>query len=120
MQTLMPGKGMAQLKSAGFTGTITNTSLPDIIQLICIGRNTCRMQVRSGTNNGLIYFRKGEIIHAQTDGLQGEEAFYTILSWELGVFECDERRAKAETIQESWDFLLMESVRRLDSVSAFS
>jgi hypothetical protein len=109
-----------QLKSAGFRGTITNTSLPDIIQLICIGRNSCRMQVRSGTNNGLIYFRKGEIVHAQTDALEGEEAFYAILSWELGMFECDDRRAKTETIQESWDFLLMESVRRLDSVRSFS
>ncbi len=78
------------------------------------------MQVRSGTNNGLIYFRKGEIVHAQAHGLEGEEAFYTILSWELGVFECDERKAKAETIQESWDFLLMESVRRLDSVRSYS
>jgi hypothetical protein len=108
------------VKSAGFRGTITNTSLPDIIQLICIGRNTCRMHVRSGTNNGLIYFRKGEIIHAETHGMEGEEAFYMILSWELGVFECDDRRAKAETIQESWDFLLMESVRRLDSVRSLS
>lgn len=108
------------MKSAGFRGTITNTSLPDIIQLICIGRNTCRMQVRSGTNNGLIYFLKGEIVHAQTNGMEGEEAFYMILSWELGVFECDDRRAKAETIQESWDFLLMESVRRLDSVRNLS
>jgi hypothetical protein len=52
--------------------------------------------------------------------MEGEEAFYMILSWELGVFECDDRRAKAETIQESWDFLLMESVRRLDSVRSLS
>jgi Domain of unknown function (DUF4388) len=78
------------------------------------------MQVRSGINDGLIYFRKGEIVHAQTPGMEGEEAFYMILSWELGVFECDDRPAEAETIQESWDFLLMESVRRLDSVRSLS
>lgn len=78
------------------------------------------MQVRSGINNGLIYFRKGEIVHSQTGGTEGEEAFYTILSWELGMFECDDQRAKVETIQESWDFLLMESVRRLDAVRSFS
>ena len=120
MQTHISGARNKQLKSAGFRGTITNTSLPDIIQLICIGRNSCRMHVRSGTNNGLIYFRKGEIIHAQTDRTEGEEAFYTILSWELGVFECDNEPAKTETIQESWDFLLMESVRRLDAERGLS
>jgi hypothetical protein len=76
--------------------------------------------VRSGTNNGLIYFQKGEIVHAQTDGEEGEEAFYTILSWELGVFECDDQPTKTETIQESWDFLLMESVRRHDAIRSFS
>jgi hypothetical protein len=108
-----------ELKSAGFSGTVTNTSLHDIIQLICIGRNTCRMHVRSGANTGLIFFRDGEIVHAENQELQGEEAFYAILSWELGVFECDEAQVETDTIRESWDFLLMESMRRLDSVRGY-
>ena len=101
---------------SGFNGTVTNTSLHDIIQLICIGRNSCRMLVKSQENKGWIYFRDGEIVHAECNGLRGEEAFYTIVSWELGMFECDTTSAEAETIQESWDFLLMESMRRLDSL----
>jgi len=101
-------------RTPGFSGTITNTSLPDIIQLICIGRRSCRMLVRSRGRKGLVYFRDGEIVHAETNGTKGEEAFYNIVSWELGVFECDEESPVAETIQESWDFLLMESMRRLD------
>ncbi len=103
-------------KPSGFKGTITNTSLHDIIQLICIGRSTCRMRVRSGTSRGWIFFRDGEIVHAETGEIQGEEAFYRILSWELGVFECDEQAPDKESIHESWDFLLMESMRRLDSL----
>jgi hypothetical protein len=104
-----------QVQRVGFAGTITNTSLHDIIQLICIGRNTCRMCVRSGTEKGFISFRNGEIVHAESGDLKGEEAFYRVLSWELGAFECDEVAATEESIQESWDFLLMESMRRLDS-----
>lgn len=72
------------------------------------------MLVRSGAQEGWIYFRAGEIVHAQIGGAKGEEAFYAILSWELGIFECDEQPAETETIQESWDFLLMESMRRKD------
>lgn len=105
-----------QVQTTGFSGTVTNTSLHDIIQLICIGRNTCRMHVRSGMNKGVICFRDGEIVHAESRDLQGEEAFYVILSWELGVFECDNMPLERETIQESWDFLLMESMRRLDGL----
>jgi hypothetical protein len=102
------------LKTSGFGGTLTNTRLHDIIQLICIARATCHMQVRSGTHKGLICFKDGEIVHADTGGVEGERAFYDILSWELGVFECHERPVERETIEESWDFLLMESLRRVD------
>ncbi|MDQ7781253.1 MAG: DUF4388 domain-containing protein [Desulfomonilaceae bacterium] len=101
---------------SGFSGTVTNTSLHDIIQLICIGRNSCRMCVKSRDKRGWIYFRDGEIVHAECDDLMGEEAFYAIVSWELGLFECDVVPTETETIQESWDFLLMESMRRLDTL----
>ncbi len=101
---------------SGFSGTVTNASLHDIIQLICIGRNSCRMSVKSREKRGVIFFRDGEIVHAECDALRGEEAFFTIVSWELGLFECDVVSAEAETIQKSWDFLLMESMRRLDSL----
>lgn len=108
-------KSARDVRGQGFSGTVTNTSLHDIIQLICIGRNSCRMLVRSRDRKGLIYFRDGEIIHAESEGGTGEEAFYDIVSWELGIFECDAEPAEVDTIRESWDFLLMESMRRLDS-----
>lgn len=101
--------------ATAFSGTVTNTSLPDIIQLLCIGRNTCRMVIRSGQRRGLIHFREGEISHAEAGDTKGEEAFYEILAWEIGLFECDDMSVEQETINESWDFLLMESMRRLES-----
>ena len=106
-------------KSAGFNGTVTNISLPDLIQLLCIGRNSCRMKIRTSSLKGLIYFRDGEIVHAETGDLEGEEAFYQILSWEVGVFEGDRVEAQKETIHENWDFLLMESVRRREKAHGF-
>lgn len=104
------------MSSSGFSGTVSNTSLHDVIQLICIGRGTCRMRVRSGADTGVIQFKEGEIVHAESEDMEGEEAFYRILSWEVGVFDCDQRPSDRETIAESWDFLLMESIRRLDVV----
>lgn len=104
------------MKSRGFSGKVTNTSLHDVVQLVCIGRGTCRMHVSSGTSKGVICFKDGEIVHAEYNGLEGEEAFYGILSWELGAFECDEHSDDKATIEESWDFLVMESLRRVDSL----
>jgi len=76
------------------------------------------MLVRSGNDQGWIYFKNGEIVHAETNGLQGEDALYRVLSWELGVFECDQVSAASQTIRENWDYLLMESLRRRDSLDA--
>jgi hypothetical protein len=73
------------------------------------------MRVGSGTRKGFIFFRDGEVVHAEMSHMKGEEAFYDIMAWDLGRFECDEIACKAETIHESWDFLLMESMRRIDS-----
>jgi hypothetical protein len=75
------------------------------------------MEVRSGSRKGDIFFRDGEIIHARERQYKGEEAFYNILSWDLGEFVCDRTPADEDTIGESWDFLLMESVRRIDRLS---
>lgn len=101
------------LKPSGFSGSVTNTNLHDIVQLICISRSSCRMKVRSGPDAGFIFFSSGEIAHAEVQGTQGVEAFYKILSWETGAFVCDEIEPETHTIEESWDFLLMESMRRL-------
>lgn len=107
-----------QSSGKGYSGVITNAGLHDMIQLICIGRNTCRMQVTSGTRKGTIYFKEGDIVNAEERNIKGEQALFNILSWELGTFECDETRSQEETIRESWDFLLMESVRRIDSLKS--
>ena len=56
------------------------------------------MGVTSAADTGAIYFRVGEVVHAESNTLQGEEAFYWILSWELGIFACDESRPEKETI----------------------
>jgi hypothetical protein len=104
-----------QLKAGGFSGKVSNTSLHDVIQLICISGKTCRMQVRSRAFRGAIYFKAGEIVHAHDGRTEGEEAFYEILSWGVGFFECDDAHSDRQTIRESWDFLLMESMRRADA-----
>lgn len=99
-----------------FIGTLTNTSLHDVIQLLCVARGTCRMRVKSWSGAGFIAFRDGEIIHAECDVLEGEEAFYALLTLEQGVFSCEEPADDGITIQESWDYLLVESLRRFDAL----
>ncbi len=99
----------------GFEGRISDFQLSDLIQLNCLGRQTNAIFFEKGDQRGVIYFEDGNIIHAQVNELEGEDAFYTILTWEGGTFTLRKgERAPKETIFKGWQNLLLEGLRRLD------
>ena len=99
----------------GFEGKISDFQLSDIIQMNCLGRLTNALHVQQGSRHGTIYFEDGDIVHSVVGDLEGEEAFYEIISWEGGTFQV-ERAVKAprETIVKGWQSLLMEGLRLAD------
>ncbi len=99
----------------GFEGRISDFQLSDLIQLNCLGRQTNAILFERDDRQGVIYFEDGNIIHAKAGNLEGEEAFYDIVSWEGGTFTLRKgERAPKETIFKSWQSLLLEGLRRLD------
>ncbi len=62
-----------------------------------------------------MYFDKGVAVHADFDGLKGEEAVYALFADERGTFEFRiGMPAPEETIGTSTENLVLEAVRRLD------
>jgi len=99
----------------GFRGTITDFHLSDLIQMNCLGRMTSCLYVNRDESEGKIYFSEGNLIHAQCDDMEGEEAFYEMLSWEGGGFSTKRgEETPRETIIKGWQSLLLEGMRRLD------
>ncbi len=99
----------------GFIGTISDFHLSDLIQMNCLGRMTSCLYVSRDDNKGAIYFSEGNLVHAQCKGLEGEEAFYDMLSWEGGNFSTKRgESAPKETIIKGWQSLLLEGMRRVD------
>jgi len=66
----------------GSKGFIKGVSLPNFMQLMEMESKTCTLKIKSKAQSGKIYFRKGELINAQTDKAEGLPAAYDILSWE--------------------------------------
>ncbi len=99
----------------GFEGRISDFQLSDLIQMNCLGRLTNALHIEKGLQKAIIYFEDGNITHCEVGDLQGEEAFYEIISWDGGTFQV-ERSVKApkETIIVGWQSLLMEGLRRAD------
>ena len=102
----------------GFNGKVSDFQLSDIIQLNCLGRHTLALKVVNEDEVGHIYFNDGNIVHAETNTMEGENAFYYILSWLGGEFSLlQNQKTKQETINKGWQSLLLEALRRADEKS---
>ncbi len=61
----------------------------------------------------------GQIIHAVSGRLEGEEAAYQIVGWSNGQFSFDDGvQPETQTIQGGWEHIVMEGVRRRDEQPA--
>jgi CheY-like chemotaxis protein len=99
----------------GFSGTLQRVCLTDIIQIECLRRNSCVLEIHTTRPQGEIYIESGVIIHAVTSTLLGEQALFRLLSLSDGQFHSRPFRQPAEqTVNGSWECLLMESARRHD------
>ncbi|GAB4379699.1 MAG: hypothetical protein Kow0042_29350 [Calditrichia bacterium] len=108
----------ALTEKKGFRGSVADFQLSDIIQLNCLGRLTSALQVNTEQGSGLIFFEEGNIVHAETRTLEGENAFYHIMSWEGGEFVVKRNlKAPRETINKGWQSLLLEALKRSDEAS---
>jgi len=99
----------------GFEGRVSDFQISDLIQMNCLGRLTNSIFIEKGFQTGTIFIEDGNITHCETDDLEGEQAFYEIMSWEGGSFRIEkDHKSRKETIIKGWQGLLMESLRLID------
>lgn len=99
----------------GFEGRVSDFNLSDLIQMNCLGRLTNALFIEKGMQSGTIYIEDGNITHCEVGNVEGEDAFYEIMSWEGGSFRVEKgKKSKKETVLKGWQGLLMESLRLMD------
>jgi two-component system, chemotaxis family, protein-glutamate methylesterase/glutaminase len=98
-----------------FDGAIEGIQVTDIIQINCISRLSSAVFINDSNREGAVFFENGEIVHAQTDTLVGEEALKDILSWQSGSFSTKRNVAPPKrSIVKKWEQLLIESLVSFD------
>ena len=98
-----------------FQGSISELPVPDIIQLVSVSGKTGMFLLLRGSERGSIYLRNGKIVHAEIDGVTGEEAVYALAIWSTGDFQFTPgKESELVTIDKTNTSLLMEAARRLD------
>ncbi len=98
-----------------FQGSLSELHLPDIVQLMSVSGKTGVFCLEDGAVKGEIYLKDGQIVHAQIEDAQGEDAVYALAIWNKGDFRFDPGvLTEIRTITKSNTNLLMEAARRLD------
>ncbi|NTV15590.1 MAG: response regulator [Desulfobulbaceae bacterium] len=113
-------KALGALRQGGqFRGFLSGISLADVIQIKCMSGVTGSLGVRDGASRGMIFFSEGEIVHALSDQLDGEAAFYEIMAFGQGQLDTVlTKEIPARTIFQSPVAMLMEASRRQDEEQA--
>jgi CheY-like chemotaxis protein len=103
---------MAWNQREGFSGALRQVGLTDIIQIECLRRSSCILEIHTPQAQGEIYIESGVIVHAVAGEVSGGTALHRLLSLNNGEFHLHPfRRPLERTIQGSWEWLLLESAR---------
>lgn len=106
---------MLESRQVGFSGAISTQTLSDIVQLYALSNATGALRIRYGTAEGMIWFDRGNVVHASTPNEAGAAAFHEIMQWSGGEFSMQiGARASERSIRAGWAELLMESCRIMD------
>ena len=109
----------ADTKTRGVHGSISEMKPADFLQTLSAAEKDVEVRLERAKEKGAIFMQKGEVVHANTGSLSGEEAFFALMAWNDGNFEivsCADFPARS--IQSPLMSLLIEGYRRLDESQA--
>lgn len=100
-------------------GNLKMMSLASIVQINCEERNQAQLILNYQGQSGAIYFKDGEMVHAEAGAKTGEEAVYELLEWENGSFQVKMgAEPSLRTIDTPWSGVILEGMRRIDETTA--
>jgi hypothetical protein len=101
----------------GLRGDLGELPLPDLVEMTSVGGKTGRLVLYDEEDAvaGVLLFRGGRIVGAQSGELTAEKAFFALLGLKTGSFDFDPTADVDEgDVNLPTESLLMEGMRRLD------
>lgn len=105
-------------------GSLEAMNLPSLVQFVVQEGSQALIELDAGNRSGRLYLADGQMYHAEfhdpdTTDLVGEEAVYQMLGLHSGNFKVKKKvTSPTESIQQSWDYILMEGLRQVDESHA--
>jgi predicted regulator of Ras-like GTPase activity (Roadblock/LC7/MglB family) len=99
----------------GLAGNLRDLSITNLIELSCVEKTSSQLTVKTRSGDAIVFFDRGNIVHARWGDLKGTAALYHILRLSDGEFRVASNVAPPErTIFESWKGLVLDGMRVLD------
>jgi CheY-like chemotaxis protein len=114
---------MLPIDDTALEGSLSHLDLPGVIQMLAQSRQTGALHVNAGMTDGIIFFDAGEVFHAESGDLAGEDAVVRIIKscegMEEGVYKfVPGVVGGTRTILRSVTELMLEALRTLDEERA--
>ena len=93
---------------------LSGFALANFLQLINWEQKTCTLTVKSKEKVGYLYFKEGELINAETEGLEGETAATRIVSWKDTETEVEDICRAEKKVHTPLMYILLNSSRMKD------
>jgi hypothetical protein len=108
------------LASSQLAGQLMDFLLPDIVQLVALGKKTGELRLRAATEqkNGSLYFEQGKIIHAVSGEKNGETALLEIAGWNNASFSfLTDQLSDKRTMEKPAVQALLEALHKHDELA---
>ncbi len=99
-------------------GSLAQMNVMDLLQSLELGHKTCALILTNDGDKCDLFFTDGQITHATSGKLRGDDAVYKVLTWPTGSFQLDfNGRSQEHTCTRSTQGLLMEGLRLVDEAN---
>jgi CheY-like chemotaxis protein len=99
-------------------GSLLQMNVIDLVQSLEMGRKSCALTLTNKDEKCEMYFREGQVTHAQYGSLAGDQAVFKVLRWTDGNFQVNfEGKTTQQSTTLNTQGLLMEGLRLLDESS---
>jgi hypothetical protein len=118
--TAGPANPAATTEEHALAGAVKEGFLADILQLVSSNEMTGVFTVEGDGSLVQLYYREGEVFHAESEDVRGESAFFVAMAMESGRFRFVETEELPEerTITSQTQFLVLEALRQIDEARA--
>ena len=110
---------LALEETSGFRGVLRRANIRDIIQMECLNQRSSIVEIIAEESWGEIFIERGNVVHAQTAGSKGGEAFAQLVNLKSGEFKLKPFTEPGErTLSSRFEALLLAAAHAWDELLA--